>query len=306
VAPPSDRRTFLIGTAWVSLAYVLALALAVASTWLLPEGTHPLVVVAVADVVGTVVVFGFSFAFKNSSFYDPYWSVAPIPIAFYLASHPTAADSAVGARQVLALVLVTLWGLRLTANWLRGWTGLHHEDWRYGKLRADTGKAYWLVSFSGIHLFPTVLVFLGCLGLYPALTAGARPFGPLDLVAAAITAGAIVIESLADNQLRAFVQSNRDPARYLDTGLWAWSRHPNYFGEVSFWWGVWLFGVAADPASAWWTAGGPVAMTVLFVFISIPMMEKRMLAKRPSYAEHQRRVSMLLPLPPRRREAPSS
>jgi len=292
-----------MGFAWVLAAYLVALGLAILSALPLPAGTHPLVVVAVGDLVGTVAIFAFSFVFRNSSFYDPYWSVAPVPIALYLASHPQAVDDAVPGRQVVAIALVTLWGLRLTWNWARGWTGLHHEDWRYGKLREDTGKAYWLVSFSGIHLFPTVLVYLGCLGLYPALLAGSRPFGLLDLLAAGVTAGAVVIEGLADDQLRAFVRRNRDPNRYLDTGLWAWSRHPNYFGEVSFWWGVWLFGLAADPSSAWWTAAGPLAMTGLFVFISIPMMEKRMVAKRPAYAEHQRRVSMLVPLPPRRRRS---
>lgn len=298
-----DPKAFARGVAWVSFAYAVALGVAwLVVAWM--PWAHPLVAAGAADVAATFVIFGFSFAFRNSSFYDPYWSVAPIPIAFWLAAHPMA-EVALPARQVLVLVLVGAWGARLTYNWLRGWQGLHHEDWRYEKLADDTGKAYWLVSLTGIHLFPTVLVFLGCLALWPALVVGRGDLGLVDALAVFVTAGAIVIEGVADNQLRAFVKTNRDPQRIMDTGLWSWSRHPNYFGETSFWWGVWLFGVAADP-SIWWTVVGPLAMTGLFVFISIPMMEKRMLAKRPHYAEHQRRVSSLVPLPPKRQARAAS
>ncbi|MBI5546954.1 MAG: DUF1295 domain-containing protein, partial [Deltaproteobacteria bacterium] len=90
------------------------------------------------------------------------------------------------------------------------------------------------------------------------------------------------------------------PGEIVNTGLWKYSRHPNYFGEVSFWWGLWLFGVASDPASALWTLAGPVAMTGLFLFISVPMLDKRSLERRPGYAEHRRRVSALIPWFPKR------
>ena len=109
------------------------------------------------------------------------------------------------------------------------------------------------------------------------------------------------IEVVADRQKRAF---RRDPAnrgRFIATGLWAWSRHPNYFGEISFWVGLWLFGVAAG--APWWAAAGWISMVVLFAGASIPMAEKRSLARRPHYAEHQKRVSMLIPLPPKKQTA---
>src|SRR5262249_20349941 len=159
--------------------------------------------------------------------------------------------------------LVTWWAVRLTYNWARGWAGLHHEDWRYVDLRRTTGRAYWLVSFVGLHLMPTIQVFLAFLSLYVALAVGTRPFGLLDVVAALVTGGAIALESRADKELVRFRRSQPPPDAILASGVWAWSRHPNYFGEMSFWWGLWLFAMAADPAR-WWTVIGPVGITLLF------------------------------------------
>jgi steroid 5-alpha reductase family enzyme len=103
-----------------------------------------------------------------------------------------------------------------------------------------------------------------------------------------------LLETISDEQLRSFTKSNPPSGSIMSTGLWAFSRHPNYLGEVSFWWGLFFFGLAAK-TSYWWTIVGPIAITLLFVFISIPMMEKRQLARRPGYAVHQQKVSPLIP-----------
>lgn len=290
---PTKRR----GLYWICGAYAAALIAAAAAGYFVRD-QHPLVVAAVADIVGTIVIFVFSMLFNNSSFYDAYWSVAPIGLGAYWIWEAQENDPDT-IRQALVFALVTLWGVRLTFNWARGWTGLGHEDWRYVDLRAKHGRMYWLVSFAGIHFFPTVLVYLGCLGLYAAVSGGTRPFGPLDMIAAAVTAGAIWTEATADKQLRRFVLSKPPKDAILDTGLWAYSRHPNYLGEVSFWFGLFLFAVAADFDHVW-TAIGPVSMLILFLFISIPMIETRHLAKRPNYAETMQRIPMLFPFPKRR------
>ena len=244
-----------------------------------------------ADLAATVVVFGFSLAFDNSSMYDPYWSVAPVAIAgFWLLR---ALPGGVPARQILAIALVLTWATRLTVNCLRRWRGLEQEDWRYADFRRY-GRLYWPVSFLGFHLFPTLIVFLGCVPLFTALGPGGRPFGVLDVAAAVVTLAAICIEWTADRQLRGFLASRAGDGALLDTGLWALSRHPNYFGEVLFWWGVWLFGLAAAP-SWWWTVAGPVAVTVMFLVVSVPMMDRHMLARRPEYAAVMQRRSGLVP-----------
>lgn len=286
---PSLRRADAV----VIGAYLLALAVAALAGSFLP-GRHPIVVAAAADLAATAVIFGFSVALDNSSMYDPYWSVAPLPIAVYYAAQA----GSLGSGRMLAIMAVLLaWGVRLTWNWRRGWTGLGHEDWRYVDLREKTGRGYWLVSALGLHLFPTVQVFLGCVPLYYAASVDA-PFGPGDLLGPLVAGAGLVIQGIADEQLRAFRREGR-PGEMLATGLWAYSRHPNYFGEILIWWGVFLTGIAARPDVRWQIAGA-AAITIMFLFASIPMMDKRMLARRPAYAERMRRVSGLLPWWPRK------
>ena len=288
----SVRRAYV----WVVAAYAAALVAAVA-TVVVVDWRHPLAVALAADVAATLVIFAFSVAFGNSSFYDPYWSVAPAPIAIYWASQAQAAGVS-GVRQALVIGFLALWGARLTYNWLRGWHGLGHEDWRYVRLQEQSGRAYWLVSFFGIHLFPTLIVFAACVPAYAAIAVGTRPLGLLDAVAVAVTAGAIWIEARADRELHEFRAGRPAPESVLASGVWSWSRHPNYFGEMSFWWGLFLFGLAAVP-SWWWAGIGALSITLMFRFISLPMMEERMRERRPGYSAYAARTSLVVPLPPR-------
>src|SRR5882672_7770877 len=288
----SERvRSFAV----VVLTYLAALAGAIATAAIMPAGS-PILTVFVADCAATLVVFAASMWFANSSLYDPYWSVAPPVIAVYWASAPSG-SMPVLARQCLVLLLVFAWGIRLTANWARGWPGLHHQDWRYDLLRESSAAPYWLVSLTGIHYFPTLIVFLGCLPLYASLAIGARPLGALDALAFAVTAGAIALAGIADEQLRAFNRT-KQPGEICTRGLWGWSRHPNYLGEMGFWWGLWLFALAAAPAW-YWSVIGPLAITVMFLAASIPMLERRSHDRRAGYAEHVKRVPALLPRRPR-------
>jgi steroid 5-alpha reductase family enzyme len=292
----SRRRSFL----WVTAAYVLALSAgALCAALLLGRGASLLASLMWADLVGTLVVFGFSYAFSNSSFYDPYWSVIPIAIAGFLAwwGRDSGADA---MRAILLVTAVTLWGVRLTYNWARGWRGRQEQDWRYDQLAEQTGPWYWLVSLTGIHLFPTLLVFLGCLPLFPALTMPGRELNVLDALAFLLALAATAIELLADDQLRAFRQRHPGGKATMTKGLWAYSRHPNYFGEVLFWWALFLFGIAARPDLLWPLAGA-VSITLLFEFISIPMIERRMVARRPDYREATAGIPRMIPRPwPRR------
>lgn len=295
---PKKPMSLGASQALVTFSYVVALAVGWFSIPYAPF-TDPLLIGAWADVVATLVIFGFSFVFNNSSFYDAYWSVIPPALGAYW--WMVAPEDVSPARQWLALGLCTVWALRLTYNWARGWTGLGHEDWRYVDLRHKTGKLYWLVSLFGLHAFPTFQVFAGCVGLYVALTAPGRGFHAIDIVAVIVTAGAIAIEALADEQLRAFTQRpGKKPGTTMNEGLWAYSRHPNYFGEMMFWWGMFLFGFAADPSRLGVLLIGPVAITVMFFFVSVPLMEKRQLEKRPQFAEQIATTSMIIPWFPKR------
>lgn len=249
--------------------------------------------VLTADVAATVVVFVFSIIFSNSSVYDPYWSVIPPFIVVYIMQlYPEGND----IRQMVILTAVLFWSLRLTINWARGWQGFNHEDWRYISIAEKTGKLYWPVSFLGIHLMPTLFVFLGCLPLWYSLSS-TSPFNFYDILAAAFTFGAVFTEWFADEQMIRFRNNNKSNA-HLNSGLWAFSRHPNYLGEISFWIGVFLFVLSSSERNNFeglWTGAGFVMMIILFVFISIPLMEKRNLERKPGYAEYIRNVPVLLP-----------
>jgi len=254
---------------------------------------HPLVNLFAADVIATLVIFLFSRIFNNSSVYDPYWSVAPPVIAVYLAMmFPDASHS----RQLVILTLVLFWSMRLTLNWLRGWKGLRHQDWRYTEIAEKTGKWYWPVSFLGIHFMPTVFVFLACLPLWYSLSAS-TPMNIYDLIASLFTFFAILTEWIADEQLHRFRKSD-DRKTFIRSGLWRYSRHPNYLGEISFWAGMFLFVLSASGFKSfqgYWTVIGLVCMILLFTLISIPMMEKRNMVRKEGYAEYIKKVPSLIP-----------
>ena len=146
----------------------------------------------------------------------------------------------------------------------------------------------------GIHLFPTLQVFMGMLPVYALTVLGGRPFNWLDIVAAVVTFSAITLQMASDFQLHAFAD-RAEPGASLDTGLWARCRHPNYLGEIGLWVGLALFGLAAYPAGWLWVGLGAIAMILMFRFASIPMMEERSLERRPEYADVMARIPMLLP-----------
>ncbi len=273
--------------------YIIAFIAAFYSGFLFRD-LHPIWIVAIADLIGTVVIFIFSMIFNNSSFYDPYWSVAPIPIAVYFMVYEITPFEA-SLREIVVLMLVCIWGIRLTYNWASQWKGFTQEDWRYVDFREKFPRLYWIISFLGIHLFPTIMVFLGSLSLYVSLSAETNAFGLLDILAIIITLGAIIIEATSDLQLRNFIdRKDRKKEDIMSDGLWAYTRHPNYFGEVMFWFGLYIFSLSANP-SYWWVIIGPVSMMALFLFISIPMMEKHLIKKRPHYKNHQKKVSPFIP-----------
>ncbi len=272
--------------------YLCAFTAAAAVVLFLPAGSL-IGAVALADLAATLVIFIFSAVSDNSSFYDPYWSLAPVPIVLFLGL------SAPGlpVRGVIVMALVLVWAVRLTWNWMRRWKGFKDEDWRYADFRKKSGRLYWVVSFFGFHVFPTIIVFLGLLPLFFVFGQGGAAFNIVDIIALLVTAGAILIETVTDRQLWKFRSQSRGKGRLLEKGLWSWSRHPNYFGEVLFWCGLFLFAASSGNFRPWMLAG-PAAMLLLFTFVSVPLADRRMLSGRPFYKERMQSVSALVPLPP--------
>ncbi len=284
---------------WIQIGVVFAIAAAYAAGALAQHYgiEHPIYIALVAEIVAIFWLFCCSRIAGNSCFVDPHWSLSPIFIAIFYSLTPAANEPDNEAnllRQLVVIPLVAAWGIRLTYNWYRGFGGFSHEDWRYAKFRTEWGRNFWVIELAGIHVFQMFQVFLGCLALYPALSVGIRPFGWFDVLAMLVTGFAIWIEMTADAQLHAFISRKREPGEVLRGGVWQYSRHPNYFGEILFWWGLYLFGLAAD-TGWWWTIIGPLSMTVMFVFVSLPLIEKRHAQRRPGYAEYAKHTSLLVP-----------
>ena len=267
-------------------------ALAVASLSVVALAGNPLTAAAVADLAATVVVFAFSRSLRNSSLYDPYWSVAPPVLVLYWWL-----QSAAGFHPLawLAFVLTCLWAVRLTANWASGWQGLMDEDWRYRRLQQQLGFWYWPVSLLGIHLLPTAVVFVGVLPVFALLQSQGEVAWGWALLGAAVGLSAVALETQADRQLRRFRELRTSPDQLLTTGVWGWCRHPNYLGELGFWLSLGLLARAAG-VSWWLSSVGFLVMLGLFVVVSIPMIENKLLAAKPGYAQYRARTFALLPV----------
>lgn len=280
----------------VAVAYIIAIAAGLA--WLLwgPDSGQLWLDGLIADLIATLVIFGASRIFRNSSLYDAYWSVIPPLLAFYWW---VAADAGVDdGRWWLMMFVLLAWSIRLTANWIRTFPGMHHEDWRYRLVRERAGRFEFGADLMGIHVMPTLVVFAGLIPVYVVATRAGEPLGWLDFVAFAVGIAALAIETIADLQMHRFL-ATREPGQVMASGLWSWSRHPNYFGECGIWLSMGLFGLAAYPG-AWWVLAGFVAMLILFLTVSIPMMEGRNRERRPGYSQVVERVSLFVPWPPKK------
>ena len=281
-----------IGFVVVALVYAASTAVGVVSYVFLPLEQFWLKLL-IADVIATVVTFLFSLMLRNASVYDPYWSVQPIVIVIAYAIEAKKLNSA----QILFLVAVLLWGIRLTANWAYTFHGLEHQDWRYTMLQEKTGKWYPVVNFVGIHLVPTLVVY-GCvlpiafayqqstnLTLKTGNVVGCYAFFVVSVLA-------VLLQGVADYQMHVY-RKNRT-GNFMQKGLWKYSRHPNYLGEILMWWGVALSFVCVMPQK-WYLIAGAVANTLLFLFVSIPMADKRQ-SRKVGWEEYKAHTRMLLPI----------
>ncbi len=236
-----------------------------------------------ADGFATVIVFLFSLLFRNASVYDPYWSVQPPVILGVCAlRYP------LNGFTVLLFGTVCIWALRLTGNWAYTFHGLDHEDWRYRMLREKTGTFYPFVNLFGIHLVPTCIVYMCTLPAFYAITEN-YPGGFLSVLFCLLSLFAVALQGTADMQMHRF--RSKGTGGLIREGLWKLSRHPNYLGEILMWWGVALAVFCAVPRLLFLL--GALLNTAMFLFISIPMAEKRQSVK-PGWEEYRRETPALL------------
>lgn len=251
-------------------------------------GLDSILALFLADVVATIVVWAFGLLYENVSVYDPYWSVFP-PIAFLLWAFYAGWSLPV----ILLLIASWYWGWRLTRNWVITFKGIAHEDWRYTKYRSLHPVIFHLINFFGLNMVPTLVVFAAML---PGLRLYEAEDSLCPVSIAVLFFGFIVCLSSATIQLISDKQSHdfraAHPGEVCNVGLWKHGRHPNYFGEIQFWWGIWIMYAALNGFD--WFILGPIAMTALFLGISIPLMEQRQLANKPGYAEYKKQTRILI------------
>lgn len=241
-----------------------------------------------STVAMTIIIFLFSNITKNASLYDPYWSVIPV---FIILEWMIIYD-AFTINVILLLIATLIWSIRLTYNWWKNWSGFKHQDWRYTHLHDQAPNVYFITNFFGIHMIPTVVVYIQLINAHDIMNyQGINPMFVLGLV---FSVGAAILQFIADKQMYDFRMNNDRQKSCIDEGLWKYSRHPNYLGELLFWVGIYVMYLSYVKTINI-NLVFPVLMIMLFLFISIPMMERK-LANRPGYQDYKENVSMLLPI----------
>ena len=245
----------------------------------------------ITDICATVIIFLFSVLFENASVYDPYWSVLPIVVVVGYSFTYT-----LNTARILMLIAVCVWGVRLTANWAYTFKNLLHQDWRYTMIERKTGDWYPIVNFLGIHMFPTLVVYACILPVvYTFHLSFTVNVGSIIFFAVSILA--VILQSVSDCQMHVYRRNRKTP--FIRVGLWKYSRHPNYLGEIIMWWGVALAFVCANPFM-WYLIVGAIVNTIMFLVVSIPMADKRQ-SRKNGFSEYKKQTRMLLPIPKKTR-----
>ncbi|MEJ1230246.1 MAG: DUF1295 domain-containing protein [Galbitalea sp.] len=240
---------------------------------------------------------------NDHSWVDRIWSIIPVVYVWIFAGFAGLANP----RLDVMAILVTLWGARLTFNFARkgGYSGV--EDYRWPVLRARMSRwQFELFNFFFIVLWQNLILLLIALPAWTAYQNRATPFGIWDVVIAVVFLACTIGETVADQQQWNFQswkkvekEAGRDPRpRFLQTGLWRYSRHPNFFFEQAQWWVLFFFGVAAAGSILQWTVLGAVLLTALFIG-STSFTESITRSKYPEYADYQATTSPIIPFPPR-------
>ena len=272
--------------------YIFALTGGYLLAWLLPVGM--ILRLFLADVFATVIVYIFSVIFKNTSVYDPYWSFVPWVLAF-IAMVETRNFS---APIIILFIAFSMWSWRLTFNWIATFKDMTWEDWRYTMYRQSFPRPLFeVLNFVGLQMMPTIVVFGG---LWPFLLLIQQGSNYFAILGTSIILIGTSLEFFADHQMHQFLRETTEK-KTCQKGLWNYSRHPNYLGEITIWFGLAITHFIQYPTQ-WYIDLEFILFVLLFNFISIPMMEKRQLKRRSDYEMYRKTTSRLLLLPKRQIE----
>lgn len=233
---------------------------------------------------------------RDASIVDGFWGSGFVLLAWVY----WALAGGTPERKLLLVILVSVWGLRLTGHIvLRNWGD--SEDYRYREMRDKHGARFPLVSLFTVFLLQGGLMWLISVPLLQAQSARA-PLNLFDVAGVIVFAVGLLFETIGDLQLVRFRADPGNRGKVLRTGLWRYTRHPNYFGDAAVWWGFFLIALAT-PGSAW-TVFSPLLMTLFLLKVSgVVMLEKKLVETRPKYAEYVASTSAFFPWFPRKASA---
>ena len=246
-------------------------------------------------VVLMTLIWIVSVIIKNVSIVDLFWGPGfVLSAAYYFLKTAGSGD-----RKILLILLVSVWGIRLALHLAMRNLG-KGEDFRYREFRSKYGeKRYWWISFFQTFLLQGMLMWIISLPLLGAMYySPEKAPGIIDYLAIAVWTTGFVFEAVGDMQLTSFRSDPLNKGKVLDTGLWKYTRHPNYFGDSAVWWAYGLFSIAAGGYIA---AIGSLIMTALIIKVSgVALLEKSLSTTKPQYRDYIEKTSAFFPLPPRK------
>ena len=255
-------------------------AAALAATGLLLTSGYGFAGGLVVATVAFSILWLVSLPLENAGIVDIFWGPGFILVGAFYAVSVTGTPT---LRGLLVLGLVTVWGLRLALH-----IGIRNagagEDFRYRRWREEAGAAFWWISLLKVFLLQALVLWIVSSPLLLAQLGGGESVTALDVLGLALWGFGFLFETVADWQLRRFKKDPATTGLVMRSGLWAVSRHPNYFGEAVLWWGI---GLLALPTGGWLSFIGPLMITFLLLKVSgVVMLDAAMVERRPEYADY--------------------
>jgi len=242
-------------------------------------------------MLGTWLV---SLPLRNASIVDIVWGLGFVLVGWV----SFLVGDGLAARRLLLALMVTIWGTRLALYLLWRNAG-HGEDFRYVAMRRRAGNRFALRSLWMVFGLQGVIMWTVSLPVQVgSVPDSPTSLGPVEALGALVWAVGLFFESVGDWQLARFKADPASAGKVMDTGLWRYTRHPNYFGDFCVWWGIWL--VAAATGVGVLAVIGPIVMSVFLMRVSgVPMLERTIAKRRPGYDEYIRRTNSFFPGPPK-------
>lgn len=271
-------------------SYIIAFVIGLLTFIILEDKLHIMVNLLISNVVSTIVIWIIGIFFKSASVYDPYWSIqTPVIYLCLLIKYKN-----FNLGNILFFLAILFWAIRLTYNFIKGFNDISYIDWRYKKIKETTESFYQIVSLLGIHLVPTLVVFFASIPSFYYVIFN-NGFSFINLIGIAIMILGTLLELVSDKNMHEFKKNRTSNKEIINVGLWKYSRHPNYLGEILFWYGVALTYILSN-TSHYYIVLGAILNTLLFLFISIPLAENNLRKYKENYNEYKDNTRMLLPI----------